>query len=113
MPEDGKRYEAIGGELYVSPPPTSRHQWVAARLVRELDRLLARPGHGAVLFAPLGVEFPETEEGVQPDVLFVAKHRLSIIRADGIQGAPDVVIEILSPSTARRDRTIKLDLYRR
>jgi Uma2 family endonuclease len=113
MPEDGNRYEAIGGKLYVSPPPKTTHQWVSANLFLELSDLLVRPRHGYLFYAPIGVEFPETEEGVQPDILFIAKERLPIVKEDGIQGPPDLVIEILSPSTARRDRTVKRNLYQR
>lgn len=113
MPEDGNRYEAIGGELYVSPPPKPPHQWVSAGLFAELLDLLVRPGHGYLLYAPIGVEFPETEEGVQPDILFISKERLHIVTEHWIQGPPDLVIEILSPRTARRDRTVKRHLYER
>ncbi|MBI2402258.1 MAG: Uma2 family endonuclease [Gemmatimonadetes bacterium] len=113
MPEDGNRYEAIGGELYVSPPPRPRHQWVSAGLFAALHDLLVRPGHGYLFYAPIGVEFLETEEGVQPDILFVSKERFHIVTEDWIQGAPDLVIEIPSPSTARRDRTVKRHLYQR
>ena len=113
MPEDGQLYEAIGGDLYVTPAPKPRHGRIAARLVHALYRLLEEPGHGEVLFAPIGVEFPDTEEGVQPDILFIARERLDIIGEDWIIGAPDLVIEILSPSTAKRDRTLKLNLYQR
>jgi Uma2 family endonuclease len=113
MPEDGKRYEAIDGDLYVTPAPKPRHGWIAYELVRALHPLLVRPGHGRVFFAPIGVEFPDTEEGVQPDILFIANERLDIIGEDWIRGAPDLVIEILSPSTAERDRTVKLKLYQR
>ncbi|MBI4500190.1 MAG: Uma2 family endonuclease [Gemmatimonadetes bacterium] len=111
MPEDGKRYEAIDGEMYVTPAPRTRHQWVTVSLLRELLPVLGN--RGRLFTAPVGVEFTATEEGVQPDVLFVRTERLNIVREDTIQGAPDLVIEILSPSTARRDRSIKLQLYRR
>jgi Uma2 family endonuclease len=113
MPEDGKRYEAIGGEMYVTPAPKTRHEAITMGLVRELLPLLVDPGHGRLFTAPIGVEFLDTEEGVQPDLVFVSTPRLRIIREDTIQGPPDLVIEILSPTTARRDRGIKLDLYRR
>ena len=113
MPEDKNRYEAIDGELYVSPPPKPPHQWVLSNLFSALVDLLMRPGHGRLFVAPIGVEFAGTEEGVQPDFLFVSKERLPIVTEDGIQGAPDLVIEILSPSTARRDRTVKRLLYQR
>ncbi len=113
MPEDGNRYEAIGGELYVTPPPKNLHQWILTNLFIALVDLLMKPGHGRVFTAPIGVEFPGSDEGVQPDILFVSAERLYIVTEDWIRGAPDLVIEILSPSTARRDRTVKRELYRR
>jgi Uma2 family endonuclease len=113
MPEDGNRYEAIDGEMYVTPAPKPRHGWISMSLARELIRVLVDPGHGRLFTAPVGVEFVDTEEGVQPDLLFVSTGRLKIVREDAIQGAPDLVIEILSPRTAQRDRTVKLQLYRR
>ncbi len=113
MPEDGKRYEAIDGELYVTPAPVLRHQWISGNLGAALRGMLMEPGHGWVFQAPVGVEFPETEEGVQPDIIFVSKARSERLVKEGIRGAPDLVVEILSPGTAKRDRTIKLKLYRR
>ena len=113
MPDDGNRYEAIEGDLYVTPAPTTRHQRVSKRLLYALDRILERPGLGEVFVAPYGVEFPATGEGVQPDIVFVSRARREIIAEAGIVGAPDLVVEILSPSTASRDRTIKLRLYER
>ena len=113
MPEDGKRYEAIDGELYVTAAPMRRHQRVSGNLVRVLAKLLDEPGYGWVYHAPIGVEFPETEEGVQPDIVFVSRRRAQLLVKEGIRGAPNLVIEILSPSTAGRDRTIKKKLYER
>ncbi len=113
MPDDGKRYEAIDGDLYVTPAPSRRHQWVSGNLERALCRLLQDPGHGWVYHAPIGVEFPDTEEGAQPDIIFVSKARAEILVDEGIRGAPDLVIEIRSPTTAERDRTIKRKLYQR
>ena len=113
MPDDGNRYEAIKGDLYVTPAPTPRHQILLLRLYDALRPLLAKPGGGVLLVAPVGVEFPDTREGVQPDLLFVSNERLGIIGDASVRGAPDLVIEILSPSTAGRDRTIKLELYER
>jgi len=112
-PDDGQRYEAIGGNLYVTPAPSIRHQVISGNLFEALRRLLYHPGHGLVLAAPLGVEFPDSEEGVQPDIVFVRKRRLAIVGADWIRGAPDLVVEILSPTTAVRDRKLKRDLYER
>jgi Uma2 family endonuclease len=113
MPDDGKRYEAIDGDLYVTPAPSRRHQWVSGNLERALCRLLQDPGHGWVYHAPIGVEFPETEEGAQPDIIFVSKARAEILVDEGIRGTPDLVVEIRSPTTAERDRTIKRKLYQR
>ncbi|WP_428278708.1 Uma2 family endonuclease [Candidatus Palauibacter sp.] len=113
MPDDGNRYEAIEGDLYMTPAPTTRHQRVSKRLQYALDRILERPGLGEIFVAPYGVEFPVTGEGVQPDIVFVSRDRCEIITEAGIAGAPDLVVEILSPSTAGRDRTIKLRLYER
>ena len=113
LPDDGRRYEAIEGDLYVTPAPTVRHQRISIRLERALFAILEGPGHGEILHAPVGVEFPPTEEGVQPDILFVSTARRGIIDEAWLRGAPDLVVEILSPSTASRDRGIKLRLYER
>lgn len=113
MPEDGKRYEAIDGNLYVTAAPSYRHQRITLKLGFALYRLLDLQGHGQLAYGPVGIEFPETDEGVQPDIVFVSKDRLRIVEDDQIRGAPDLVVEILSPTTAKRDRTIKLKLYER
>ncbi len=113
MPEDGKRYEAIDGEMYVTAAPSRRHQWISGNLEAALRELLQEAGHGWVYHAPIGVEFPNTEEGVQPDIIFVSRQSEKRLVDEGIRGAPDIVVEILSPSTADRDRSIKLKLYRR
>ena len=113
LPDDGHRHEAIGGELYVTPAPSFRHQRISQRLERQLLRLLEDPGVGIVVDAPVGVEFPGTGEGVQPDIVFVSEARRDRIVPEGIRGAPDLVIEILSPTTADRDRGVKRKLYER
>ena len=113
MPDDGNRYEFIGGRLYMTPAPVIRHQRVSKRLQSALMRLLEHPGHGEVFYAPLLVEFPGTGDRVQPDLLFVSNQRRGVITEKAVKGAPDLVVEILSPSTAHRDRGIKLDLYAR
>ena len=112
-PEDGKRREAIGGELYVTGPATVRHQRVTQRLRMKLYRLLEDSGYGEILPGPIGVEFPSTGEGVQPDTIFISEERRDIIADDWIRGAPDLIVETVSADTAERDRGVKLDLYRR
>jgi len=113
LPDDGNRYEAIEGALYMTPAPSVRHQTISLRLVRELLRLLVDPGHGQLWYAPIGVRFPATQEGVQPDILFVSHERRAIVAPDELKGTPDLVVEILSPNTATRDRDLKRRLYQR
>ena len=113
LPDDGHRYEAIAGELYVTPAPSLRHQRISMRLTLLLHRLLVEPGLGELIAAPVGVEFPATEEGVQPDLVFVSNARRGILADPWIRGAPDLVVEILSPTTAHRDRGVKRKLYER
>ena len=113
LPDDGNRYEAIDGELCVTSAPSLRHQRILMRLTLALHNLLVEPGHGELFFAPTGVEFPATEEGVQPDLLFVSNQRRGILADQWIRGAPDLVVEILSPTTAHRDRGVKRKLYDR
>ncbi len=112
MPDDGKRREAIRGELYVTAAPSSRHQEISVALAATLHRVFVQGGRGRVFHAP-GVEFPATNEGVQPDLVVVARERDHIVDEGWIRGAPDLVVEILSPSTEERDRGVKLRLYRR
>jgi Uma2 family endonuclease len=111
MPEDGRRYEAIGGVLYVTAAPRLHHQSIVGRLYLSLHELLVAPGHGRLWLAPVGVEFPATGEGVQPDLVFVSTARDGIVAPEGLRGAPELVVEVASPSTAHRDRGVKLRLY--
>jgi Uma2 family endonuclease len=113
LPDDGNRYEAIEGELYVTAAPTLRHQRISRRLFLALHEMLGDPGHGEIFYAPTGVEFPATEEGVQPDLVFVSNERRGTLADSWIRGAPDLVVEILSPATSRRDRGVKRKLYER
>jgi Uma2 family endonuclease len=109
-PDNGKKYEVIDGELYVSPAPVWKHQ-------RQLNRLNIRVGvwvetHdlGELVTAPTGVLLDD-ENGLEPDLLFISKARTHIIGELGVIGAPDLVVEVLSPSTEARDRGLKLRRY--
>lgn len=113
MPDDGRRREAIEGELYVTAAPSLLHQRVSHRLAVALHDVLERPGHGILAAAPVGVEFPASGEGVRPDLVFVSRGRSKMVNDDWIRGAPDLVVEILSPSSEDRDRGVKLMLYLR
>ena len=113
MPDDGNRYEAIEGDLYMTPAPSIQHHRLTRALYEALKPLLTAPRRGELFWAPVGVEFPSTGEGVQPDLFFVSDEHRSRIGEHGIVGAPDLVVEILSPSTASHDRGIKRRLYER
>ena len=106
-----KRYELLEGELVVAPTPTITHQRVGIRLGTGLHTFVKERSLGEVLFAPCDVLLSNTDV-VQPDLLFVSRERSDILLGgDNVRGAPDVVIEILSPSTSGIDRTLKRRLY--
>ncbi len=111
LPDDGKRYEILDGDLYVTPSPTARHQRVSFNLSLALGQHVRANGLGEVLCAPLDVILAD-DSIAQPDILFISNERLPIVR-DWVHGAPDLVIEILSPGTRERDRTLKRHLYAR
>jgi Uma2 family endonuclease len=110
LPED-RCYEVIEGELLVTPAPNIIHQRISRRLFVRLVAFVESQGAGEVLAAPTDVILSE-HNVVQPDILFVARNRLEIMDpVGGVRGAPDLVIEILSPGTASRDQVVKRKLY--
>jgi Uma2 family endonuclease len=113
MPEDGLRHEIIDGVHYVTPAPVWRHQRLVRRLLVALDRYLdEHPGMGEVLTAPFDTVFSPWDV-VEPDVLLVAGDQMEILTEPNVQGAPALVVEILSPGTKRRDLGVKRQLYDR
>jgi Uma2 family endonuclease len=112
LPNDGKKYEIIDGELVMTPSPISVHQRISRNLVRILDADISEKKLGEVFYAPLDVVLSMTDV-VQPDILFVSRDRSEIITKKNIIAAPDLVIEILSESTETLDRVTKKDLYER
>lgn len=102
--------ELIHGVLYVTPSPTRLHQLVGLRLIRLFDQRFLRYGGGSLYYAPLDFRMEENTV-VQPDLAVVLDDRASILDEDPISGSPSIVVEILSPSTSRKDQTIKRDLY--
>lgn len=112
MPDDGNRYEIIEGELFVSGWPSLTHQRVSGNLFFGVDAYLIQNRIGKLWYTP-GVIFSELS-GVIPDLVFVSRERLSeIASGDRITGAPDLMIEIVSPraENERRDRLAKRQLY--
>jgi Uma2 family endonuclease len=109
-PEDGNIYEVIDGELYVSPPPAWRHQRALNRLNAPISAYVFAHDLGEVVTAPTGVVL-EGGSGVEPDLLYLSREKLHLISARGVEGAPDLVVEVLSPSTQARDRGVKMRRY--
>jgi Uma2 family endonuclease len=109
---DDKRCQLLDGELIVAPSPTSRHQTIAGQFFVALNQFVAENGLGRTWIAPLDVVLSD-HDVAQPDILFVSNDRSGIITAPNIQGAPDLVVEILSPATAQYDRGYKRTLYGR
>ena len=110
LPDDGKRYELHCGELSVTPAPGTRHQSVLVSLTLQIGEHVKSRGLGKIFVAPTDCILSDTTV-LQPDILYLAPDRLSIVSERGIEGAPTLVIEILSPSTARIDRDRKHRLY--
>ena len=111
FPEDNLRREIIDGELFVTASPRSRHQDVVATLTTRLWLYAAEHG-GKVLPAPMDVFFSDTSV-VEPDVLFVRADHLDRVEYGFVRSAPDLVIEISSPSTRKLEIVRKRDLYER
>lgn len=112
FPDDGRRHEIIDGGHHVSPAPNTNHQNASRHIQFFLYDQIERPGLGSVYDAPVDVQFAETDV-VQPDLVVVMRENRSIIIPSRIRGVPDLIVEILSPSTASYDRTLKLSLYER
>ncbi len=111
LPDDAFHYEIIEGELFVSPPPGTNHQIAVSSLLSAMHYHAKRNKLGLVLTAPIGVRLPLRDSAVQPDILFVRRERAAIVRDDMIDGAPDLVVEILSPSNWVYDRSLKQEAY--
>jgi len=112
LPDTGPRYELVEGELIVAPSPNHYHQVIAREIVFLLTSYLKTHPIGEMLFAPFDVYLDEINV-FQPDILYFSNDRRSILTKVGVKGAPDLVIEILSPSNANRDREIKRKVYAR
>ena len=107
---DDQRWELINGELIMAPTPNTAHQTVSGRLFLALTVFVKGAGLGQVFIAPLDVVLSNVNV-VQPDLLFISNARQHILTDANVQGAPDLVVEVLSPSTASRDWRAKVDIY--
>jgi Uma2 family endonuclease len=109
---DDKSYELIEGALLMTPSPVPKHQRISKKIAVRLEQFVTEKNLGEVFYAPCDVHLDD-ENVLQPDILFIAKERLDIIGDKNIQGAPDLVIEIISESSAYRDMVQKKKLYAR
>jgi len=113
FPDDGKRHELIDGEHYVTPSPNIRHQWILGNLHLLIGNWLEEHPIGRVFFAPLDVVFSHFDV-VEPDLLYLSKERAAhAITPLHVRGVPELVVEIASKGTRKRDATIKRRLYER
>jgi Uma2 family endonuclease len=112
FPDDGLRHELLDGEHYVTASPFVRHQDVLGNLYAVLRSFVRTHRLGKIYFAPTDVVL-SPHDVVVPDLFFVSRERMGIVREKNIQGAPDLIIEILSKRTRRRDEGIKLRTYGR
>jgi Uma2 family endonuclease len=109
LPE-GAKYQLIDGEIIEMPSPTLKHQQIAMSLARQIGYIAFEKQNGTALFAPMDV-FLSEENTFQPDILFVRNEHADRLQPDGVHGPPDVVIEILSPSTGYYDMKKKFQVY--
>ncbi len=109
---DDKRYEVINGRLEEMPAPTPLHQDIVGRIFLLLSAFILRENAGKVLLSPIDVVL-EDRYVLQPDIVFISKDRLGIISEKAIMGPPDLVVEIISPATVRRDTVVKKSIYER
>jgi Uma2 family endonuclease len=113
FPDDGKRHELIDGEHYVTPSPNTKHQTVLLNLALTIGTFLETAQIGRLFVAPFDVVFSHFDV-VEPDLLYISNQRRGeIVTPQHVRGAPELVIEIGSPGTRKRDETIKRRLYER
>ena len=110
LPESAERCELIDGEYYIMSGPSEEHQDAVGNIYSELRIFVRRDRLGKVLIAPFDVIL-SPHDVFQPDVMFVSNERLHLRTGDDIRGAPDLVVEVLSPSTAHQDRVVKRERY--
>ena len=111
LPDDGNLYEVIEGELFMTPAPGTKHQLVSGELEFALQTFVKSQSLGVVLNAPCDVLLEPGGTPVEPDIFFISRSRLNIITSQNIQGPPDLIVEIISPSNPEHDRDRKFKLY--
>ncbi|MCP9448452.1 MAG: Uma2 family endonuclease [Nitrospira sp.] len=112
FPDDGRRHELIQGDHFMTPAPNTKHQRILGHLHVALYAYLRQHNLGQVYIAPYDVVLSD-EDVVQPDLLFISTARLSIVTDTNVRGAPDLIVEILSEATRKKDEITKRKLYER
>lgn len=112
LPDDGRRYQLVEGELVVMASPNTRHQLVVGEIYYRLRQHIDQLRLGRVMVSPLDVVLDD-HNVLQPDVLFVSTERGGVVAPQNLRGAPDLCVEVLSPGTEPLDRVRKLELYAR
>jgi Uma2 family endonuclease len=112
FPADGRRHEVIDGEHIVNPAPNTYHQTLSRRIQFQLYTQIELRGLGAVFDAPTDLQLSDVDI-VQPDLIVILNRKRTIITPTKIKGVPDLIVEILSDSSAHNDRVLKKELYRR
>jgi len=110
IPPDRNRYEIVDGELFVTPAPRTLHQRIVGNIFAALHHHVRQHRLGEVFVAPYDVVFASSTV-LEPDVLFVSSSRLGYIGEDNLSGPPDLAVEVISESTKRLDREVKLKQY--
>ncbi|MFN3531074.1 MAG: Uma2 family endonuclease [Candidatus Brocadia sp.] len=110
--DDNNRYEILNGELHMVPAPSTDHQGVSRNLEFLIWNFVKGKGLGKVFYAPVDVVFDD-DEVFQPDIVFIKSERQGIISKNAIQGVPDLIVEIISPSSAFYDTVEKKEIYRK
>lgn len=113
LPDDGNRYEVIEGNVHMRPAPRTRHQRVSFELAVALHLFTKEQELGAIYEAPIDVVLPELASPVQPDILYIPTAQLDIVKEKLIEGAPALIVEVLSPGNPDHDRRTKFHLYAR
>jgi Uma2 family endonuclease len=110
LPDDGNRYEVIGGVLYMSTAPSFFHQWIIRQIFLTLYTHIDTAGVGLTIWSPLGVFMPGCDP-VQPDLLVIRHEDTGMIRDRRVEGVPALLVEILSPSNPDTDTDVKRKAY--
>jgi Uma2 family endonuclease len=112
LPDDGKHYELIEGELILNPAPVPRHQMIGGNIYHAIRTYLDQHPGAKVFYSPIDIMLSD-DNVLEPDVVVIGAARLAIIGRTNVQGPPNLVVEILSDRTRRRDETVKRKLYER